>query len=229
MSDQNEAINKDFHLERMILFSDAVFAIAITLLVIEIRVPELDHDVTDAAILASLSPLIFKFVGFIISFFIIALFWTVHHKMSTFVETYNQKLLWINLFYLFTIILMPFSSGLYGEYSGNIQLILPYTIYVGNICLIGVANYILLTYIGNPKNNVANNALTPEIFRIGMQRTVISPCIFFLSLLLTFLAPVSLWFPVIGRFLPVFIPLAMRLARTRAQKLPAPEAEKALP
>ncbi|PWU04742.1 MAG: hypothetical protein C5B52_00965 [Bacteroidetes bacterium] len=223
MSDQNSAINTNFHLERMILFSDAVFAIAITLLVIDIRVPELHDHITDKAILASLAPLVLKFIGFILSFFLIALFWTVHHRIFTFVETYTPRLLWLNLLYLFSIILMPFSSSLYGEYFGDIQFLVPYTVYVLNICLIGVTNFMLLRYIGNPKNNIANKALTPEILRVGMLRTVISPAVFFISLLFTFLTPANIWFAIIARFFPVFIPLAMRLSRLGAKKLPATE------
>jgi uncharacterized membrane protein len=62
-----------FQLERLILFTDAVFAIAITLLVIEIRVPEL-HHATEAGAVQGLLQLISKFIGFFISFFVIAVY-----------------------------------------------------------------------------------------------------------------------------------------------------------
>ena len=71
MSDHlQHELKKEFQLERMILFSDAVFAIAITLLVIEIKIPEIE-DPTDKALLNSLGHLVPKFIGFIISFIFI--------------------------------------------------------------------------------------------------------------------------------------------------------------
>ena len=96
-------LKKEFQLERMILFSDAVFAIAITLLIIEIKIPEVDEP-TDKALLQSLGHLIPKFIGFIISFIFIGLYWTIHHRMFGFVTSYDKKLLVLNLFFLFFII-----------------------------------------------------------------------------------------------------------------------------
>ena len=78
----------------MILFSDAVFAIAITLLVIEMKIPEIRRELlSDAALAESLSLLIPKFVGCSISFMIIGLYWTVHHPLFGFGVSYNLRLL----------------------------------------------------------------------------------------------------------------------------------------
>lgn len=82
---------KEFQLERMILFSDAVFAIAIILLVIELKAPEIPAPVTEDKILNNLAAIFPKFVGFLVSFFIIGLYWTVHHKLFGFVTGYTQK------------------------------------------------------------------------------------------------------------------------------------------
>src|SRR4051812_2070061 len=102
-------LTKEFQLERMILFSDAVFAIAITLLVIEIKVPEIDkHVVSDRVLLQALAHLIPKFMGFLISFMIIGLYWTIHHRMFGFVVNYTKKTMLLNLMFLFAVALMPF-------------------------------------------------------------------------------------------------------------------------
>src|SRR4030095_10043169 len=93
-------LKKEFQLERLILFSDAVFAIAITLLVIEIKIPDIHEDVSDKKLLQSLWDLIPKFFGFIISFMLIGLYWTIHHRMFGFVTSFDGKLLWMNLFFL---------------------------------------------------------------------------------------------------------------------------------
>ena len=133
MNQLHNELKKEFQIERMILFSDAVFAIAITLMAIEIKVPAIEHDVTDRALLLALGKLALKFAGFFISFFIIGLYWTVHHRLFSYVENYNNRLLWINLIFLLSIILMPFSSGFYGEYSHKIELIVTTGEYVLNV------------------------------------------------------------------------------------------------
>ena len=72
MSQQlHNELKKEFQLERLILFSDAVFAIAITLLVIEIKIPDNHENVSDKLLLRSLGHLVPKFMGFLISFMLI--------------------------------------------------------------------------------------------------------------------------------------------------------------
>lgn len=100
---------KEFQVERLVFFSDAVFAIAITLLIIEIKVPSLHGlPVSDDSFLHAFSLLLPNLVGFALSFFIIGLYWSLHHRMFGYVTDYNGKLIWLNLLFLFSIVLMPF-------------------------------------------------------------------------------------------------------------------------
>src|SRR5215470_13927608 len=137
-------LKKEFQLERLILFSDAVFAIAITVLVLEIKIPEPHGQISDKTLLDALAQLSPKFVGFVISFIFIGLYWTIHHRMFGFVTSYNRRLIILNLAFLFFIVLMPFSTGFYGEYAGELvrnQLKVPLIFYVLNFCGIGFVNY----------------------------------------------------------------------------------------
>ena len=100
-------LKKEFQLERFVLFSDAVFAIAITLLVIEIKVPEIPKEqVTETALINSLGHLIPRFIGFFISFMIIGLYWQVHHRMFGFVVDFTRRTMWLNLFFLLAVVLV---------------------------------------------------------------------------------------------------------------------------
>ena len=121
MSQLHNELKKEFQLERLVLFSYAVFAIAITLLVLEIKIPEKSAmpEISDKEILLALSHLIPKFIGFVISFMFIGLYWTIHHRMFGFVTAYNKRLMVLNLIFLFFIVLMPFSTGLYSEFAGR--------------------------------------------------------------------------------------------------------------
>jgi uncharacterized membrane protein len=208
MSDhlQNE-LKKEFQLERFILFSDAVFAIAITLLVIEIKVPEIDrHTATDAMLLHSLDELIPKFIGFFISFFIIGLYWTVHHRMFGYVHNYTRKLLWLNLIFLLAIVLMPFSTAFYSEYVIR-GLKVPVILYVVNIVFLGVMNFLLWTYISNPRNKLSEG-ITPAERRYFTLRTIIPPLTFLIiGIVYMFVDAKYSSYVLLG------IPLVMRLIR----------------
>jgi uncharacterized membrane protein len=221
MSQLQNELRKEFQLERMILFSDAVFAIAVTLLVIEIKVPELHgHEATEKALLHEVAKLIPKFLGFMVSFLLISVYWVIHHRLFGYVTNYTPKLIVLNLFFLFTIVLMPFSTGIYGEYSrpSQIHLVTPYVIYVVNICLTGIANFLLWNYVGNPQNKVADQF--PDNFvRTAKWRAVIVPFVFLLSL------PVDFWNPYVARYVPILIPFSMRLLKRfdKPKKIIQPE------
>ena len=138
----------EFQLERIILFTDAVFAIAITLLIIEIKVPEYEHRPTDAQVWTSLLHLIPKFVGFVIGFGVIAQYWTAHHRIFRYLQAYDGKLLFINFLFLMSIVLMPFTLGLFSEYGTSKA---SFTLYAANIMLAGLAQVWLQRHLRNPQ------------------------------------------------------------------------------
>jgi len=101
----------DHALERTIFFSDAVFAIAITLLVIEIHAPELPRSTSDLAQIQALAHLVPNFVGFAVSFAVIGMFWMGHHRAFSLATHYSPRLLGWNLGLLGVIAFMPFVTS----------------------------------------------------------------------------------------------------------------------
>lgn len=198
-------LKKEFQLERLIFFSDAVFAIAITLLVIEIKIPELKEGetLTEHLLLDKLSDLIPKFVGFIISFWLIGQYWIVHHRMFSFVINFTDRLIWLNILFLFAIALMPFSTGFYSEYVLK-GVVSPAIFYTGNIALLGIANFLMWRYISNKKNNLTEN-LTAPLAKYFSLRALTVPIIF---VIFSF---VYLYKPIVAFFIPPCIPIIMRL------------------
>ncbi len=197
-------LKKEFQLERLILFSDAVFAIAITLLVIEIKIPEIhEKPITDNAVLHKLAELIPKFVGFLVSFLLIGQYWIVHHRMFSFVINFTDRLIWLNILFLFAIALMPFSTGFYSEYVLR-GVVTPVIFYTANIALLGLANFLMWRYLSNQKNNLTEN-LTPALAKYFSLRALTVPTIF---VIFSF---VYLYNPTIAFFIPILIPFIMRL------------------
>ena len=197
-------LKKEFQLERLILFSDAVFAIAITLLVIEIKIPEIhEKPVTENAVLHKLAELIPKFVGFLVSFLLIGQYWIVHHRMFSFVINFTDRLIWLNILFLFAIALMPFSTGFYSEYVLR-GVVTPVIFYTANIALLGLANFLMWRYLSNKKNNLTEN-LTPALAKYFSLRALTVPVIF---VIFSF---VYLYKPMIAFFIPILIPFIMRI------------------
>lgn len=170
-----------FQLERLILFTDAVFAIAITLLVIELKVPELEHrterEATNA--LLRLAP---KFIGFFISFFIIAIYWTAHHRIFRFVRHLDTKLIWLNMLFLLCIALMPFTTAYQSEYG---TLATPWVVYSINIIATGFLQARIQTYLRNPASGLvaAHERPHPDL---DLARPLITPLVFGISIALAF-------------------------------------------
>lgn len=208
-------LKKEFQLERLILFSDAVFAIAITLLVIEIKVPEIE-DPTDKILLQSLGHLIPKLIGFIISFIFIGLYWTIHHRMFGFVTSYDKKLLVLNLFFLFFIALLPFSTGFYSEYAAPMvrkNLKLPLAFYALNFAAVGFVNYLMWCHVSNPKRKLTDPPIEALTIKMAKFRAFLVPTIFLFILPIAFLTNVG-----IAIYTPLLIPIISRIANARIRK-----------
>jgi uncharacterized membrane protein len=106
-----DAATTDHALERLVLFSDAVFAIAITVLVIEIHAPHLPEGSPDGAYWLALAHLWPNLLGFFVSFAVIGLFWMGHHRAFALAARYSPTVLGWNLAFLGVIAFMPFVTA----------------------------------------------------------------------------------------------------------------------
>jgi uncharacterized membrane protein len=119
---------------RLEAFSDGVIAIIITIMVLELSVPE-------GAEFSDLAPLLPKFVSYILSFIYVGIYWNNHHHLFQAVEKVNGKVLWSNLFLLFMLSLLPFTTAWMGENHFDKN---PVALYGGNLVLCAIAYIILL-------------------------------------------------------------------------------------
>ena len=107
--------NSELQHERIVFFSDAVFAIAITLLIIEVKVPHLEHDASDREFWIALIKLIPNFFGYFFSFFVIGAYWVGHHRIYGHIVRWDYGLVWRNILFLMAIGFMPFSTAFFTE------------------------------------------------------------------------------------------------------------------
>ncbi len=203
-----------FQLERMILFSDAVFAIAITLLIIEIKIPDLDaHHTLGMALRHSW----YEFFGLFLSFAVIGQFWVSHHRLFGFVNNFDGRLLWLNLHVLFWIILMPFSSALNSRY-GNMDSV--WMFYSFNMFMIAMAIYAIWRYICNPKRNLSELAHDAHKRKWVLRRSLVIAIIFVSGLLLCLFDNIVT--SIIARFIFALIFPAMAIISRKANKKKSP-------
>lgn len=125
-------------LDRILFFSDAVMAIAITLLVIDLRVPEISRGLGPA--LRGLWP---NYLAYVFSFFIIGSYWLSHHRFFRPIRRYDDRLALMNLLFLFFVALIPFSTRVISQYPGTRIAVVLYSL---NILPLGILSYVQVRY-----------------------------------------------------------------------------------
>jgi uncharacterized membrane protein len=188
---EKEIIEREFELERVILFSDAVFAIAITLLIIDIKFPELPEDLKNADYLRLFRPLIFHFLALCISFFFIGNFWARHLHMFKYLQQYNRGVIRRNLFFLFFIVTFPFAAE---GIAGNIRpdFLFPLYVYNVNVALCSAMHLSLCNYIFYKKPQLSVRGHDDDkkyIFLRSKYFTILIFAVLFVTILINILFP----------------------------------------
>ena len=171
-------------LERLIFFSDAVFAIAITLLALEIRLPELPENVSNAELLVALGSIWPKYLSFVISFLAIGSYWIAHHRIFCNVRRYNGRLMLLNLFLLMAVSFVPFPTALLGEHANLVSTIF----YALTMAVVGFLMTLIFAY-ASAGGRLLEEPLTKAEFRQRLLRTSMAPLVFLLSVGVAFWDP----------------------------------------
>ena len=131
------------HFERIVFFSDAVFAIAITLLVLEVKAPHAPPGAPESELAVQLLHLLPKLIGFVVSFLVVGSMWIEHHRIFRYVAGYDGGLLWRNLAFLLAVAFMPFPTALFSE---NHTSRLALATYATSLGLVGLAKLWVWSY-----------------------------------------------------------------------------------
>jgi len=168
-------------LERLVFFSDAVFAIAITLLALEIRLPADTGPLNDVQLFNVLRSLWPKYVAYVISFLVIGVFWMGHHRRYSFIVRYDRTSILLNLLHLMVIAFIPFPTSVMSEQGNRTGTIF----YALTIVLAGFFVILLWRY-STHNNRLVEPDLSPHIRRRETLRQLTVPFIFLLSIPLAF-------------------------------------------
>ena len=204
-----------YPIERVNNFSDAIFAIAITLLVLEIKVPSAD-EVAREGIAGVLMSRMANFIGFLVSFFVTALFWKGHLQLFKSVTNVTNQLFWLNLWQLLFVVLMPFSTALYSYFAGFNGAFFFYCL---NVAAIGISGYRMTAYV--LKSEPTLQQMPAVSIRWMRVRALVTPLVFLLCIPLAMLNP---WAGRLG-FVLIFMVHAVGdwLHQRRLSQMPPPD------
>jgi uncharacterized membrane protein len=183
-------------LERVVYFSDAIFAIAITLQVIQIPVPPASEHQLGSA-LADLAP---QFFSFALSFLVIGQFWLAHHRMFRYIDRFDVSLLWLNLLLLLCVAFLPFPTALMGEHDNDRIAVVFYAMAMAATGLASAAVWHYATF----RRRCVDPRLEARRVDYLSRRSLVVPSLFLLTVPIAFLSTTLakvLWlspFPAMG-------------------------------
>jgi uncharacterized membrane protein len=167
---------------RIEALTDGVFAVAMTLLVLDIKVPELPQPMATDELLRQLLALWPKFLSYVISFVILGVYWVGHHVQLSFIRRADRPLLWINILFLLWVALVPFSTALLSAYSQSQAAVI---IYGANLIAIGLSLALHWWYVTTERRHVDPD-IHPGLVRGAMYRTLMGPVVYLIAIAVSF-------------------------------------------
>ncbi|HUB15627.1 MAG TPA: TMEM175 family protein [Acetobacteraceae bacterium] len=162
--------------ERLIAFSDGVFAVAITLLVLDVQLPGLPAKVSDAALTAALVSILPRIGAYVLSFLVVGELWFLHHMRFRYIHRCDGTLIWLNLLLLLTVSFVPFTSAVLSQY-GNATAIALYDATMALAALLSAAMWAYAT----AKGHLVRSGINPRIRRRGLIGSSLVAGVFILS------------------------------------------------
>jgi TMEM175 potassium channel family protein len=171
---------------RVVGFSDAVFAFAATLLVLKIDLPQISGGNIEPQLAIALFSLWPSYFVNIVSFLIIGYYWLNHHAIFGFIKRLNQTVVWINLIFLIFVSFIPFPVDLYGSYP-TVPLIDVF--YSASLALVGYFLAFIWWYAAD-HHRLISKSLSDTQIRYYLARILIAPIVFTFSIPLVYIHPV---------------------------------------
>ncbi len=173
---------------RLETFSDGVIAIVITIMILELKLPDLNKESTTAQTLNLFHNLLPYFISYAFSFIMIGVFWTNHHHMFHMLQTTDERLVWQNFIFLFWVSLIPFATSLVGA---NPLMPLAAAAY-GSVMLLTTLSFLLMRsysltnkLLHKDKNKIVNEQIL-EVSVKGKTKAIVGAIVYLFSVPLAF-------------------------------------------
>jgi uncharacterized membrane protein len=171
---------------RLESLTDGIFSVAMTILVLNISVPQISSHsslIVGTELLKRLFDLWPKILVFGISFIILAIYWMAHHRQFHYIKHSNRTLIWINIMFLMATCLLPFSTSLLGEYEDQEISIL---VYGSNSIIMASLLYVQWWYVTSRRGRLVNENIDPVIKKAQYRRLVFGIIVYFIAIAISF-------------------------------------------
>lgn len=168
---------------RIEALSDGIFAIALTILVLELEAPVLPQGSGGAAVLHAFGETLHVLEFYLISFFVIGFYWYLHHQIFRFIERHDPTLIALNLAALLPITVLSFLTELVGDYSREAEIV---ALYFGTLSVTGLLFTTLWGYAAH-RRRLVSPELPAAVVRAMAFRTLLPTVIFLLGAGISFL------------------------------------------
>ncbi len=168
---------------RLLTLADGIFAIAMTLLVLNLRLP----DGSNADLATQLAGLRSAFLTFVISFVVLGVFWFAHHQTFHFLVRVNRTLVWLSIGFFLGVALIPFVASVLGAHPDDP---IAFTLYGGAIGLLTVLGYVTWWYMTGDRGLVVDG-MDPNLVRKVQHWIAVGPVIALVAIALAFVSPLA--------------------------------------
>jgi uncharacterized membrane protein len=170
---------------RIEAFSDAVFAIVITLLVLEIKTPYILLTQGEATLISAIWNDVPKFTAYALSFLVLTVWWVAHHQFFHSLHSVNRKLLWLNNLFLFWVCLIPFPTALIGTYYYTRTATIVYGIVLTSVA----TTFSYMRWYAFFKVKLHHEHIPDALLHDAFRKSIKSPTIHAVATLLAFVSP----------------------------------------
>jgi len=173
---------RGFEKNRLEALIDGIFAVALTLLVLDIKLPEGESFASNDELWGRILGLERHFAIYVISFVVIGMYWISHHIQFHFIRYTDRRLIWLNMFFLLLISFVPFATDLMGDHK---DLVLPCEIYGVTLLVLSGFSFLHLDYLSRHRY-LATHELTPEVVILIKRRILLFTLIPLTSMVVAF-------------------------------------------
>lgn len=174
-------------LTRIAQFSDGVFAIAVTLLALEIRIPAIPEALVASRLTPAILALLPRVLVYVLTFMNISVMWISHHRAFTHIHRYDTPLLWMNAFFLMLVAFLPVASSTLGAYPTRPAAV----VFYGAVLLAVTLGELQIWLYATSRRRLVDPEIDPRVVRYITLRALFPAVVFALAIPVAFFAPAA--------------------------------------